>query len=255
MPASTYHFPFGQPVKDVKQKDRSPKHTFVLGVYASAVHATWKDADGKMLVRAMAVASEPEIFWNGKGAARIIKKIAVPEGAGTLEAAANMYNGPSAKALDDLILKPLGMTDRSNVWLCDCVPHSCGNSNQRDVLAMYNVRRKMFGLPEAKLPSLPRSISAQRREEILQELEESKATQLVLLGDKPMQWFLAPLVPGWTNLADFTDKHVYGSKVEVVINGKAYQVLPLAHPRQIAKLGLSSPKWAEAHQTWLDSLK
>ncbi|HOJ05683.1 MAG TPA: hypothetical protein PK916_16930 [Bacteroidota bacterium] len=109
MPASTHNFPFGQPVKEVKQKDRSPKHTFVLGVYASAVHATWKDADGKLLVRAMAVASEPEIFWNGdqSQAAKIINRIKVPAFAGTLQPAAPQYNGPSGKVLDEMILKDL----------------------------------------------------------------------------------------------------------------------------------------------------
>ena len=37
------HFPFGQELKKVEQKDRSPKQAFVLGVYASAVHARWID--------------------------------------------------------------------------------------------------------------------------------------------------------------------------------------------------------------------
>jgi hypothetical protein len=34
-------FPFGQLVQDVVQTDRTPKKVFVLGVYASAVHARW----------------------------------------------------------------------------------------------------------------------------------------------------------------------------------------------------------------------
>ena len=50
-------FPFGQPIKRVVQTDRSPKRVFVLGVYASAVHARWCNDRGKQLVRALAVAS------------------------------------------------------------------------------------------------------------------------------------------------------------------------------------------------------
>jgi hypothetical protein len=65
-------FPFGQPLKLVKQQDRSPKKVFVLGVYASAIHAKWFSPDGKLLCIALAVASEPEIFWNGGNAAEII---------------------------------------------------------------------------------------------------------------------------------------------------------------------------------------
>ena len=36
-----YYFPFGMPLKKVEQKDNSPKQVFVLGVFASAVHAKW----------------------------------------------------------------------------------------------------------------------------------------------------------------------------------------------------------------------
>jgi hypothetical protein len=60
--ATKYFFPFGHELKKVEQKDRSPKKAFVLGVYASAVHARWIDKNGKQKVSALAVASEPEIF-------------------------------------------------------------------------------------------------------------------------------------------------------------------------------------------------
>ena len=52
-------FPFGEEVRKVEQKDRSPKQVFILGVYASAVHARWVNVNGKTVVRALAVASEP----------------------------------------------------------------------------------------------------------------------------------------------------------------------------------------------------
>ena len=51
-------FPFGQPVQEVTQKNRTPKSVFVLGVYASAVHARWINTSEKTVVRALAVASE-----------------------------------------------------------------------------------------------------------------------------------------------------------------------------------------------------
>ncbi len=70
-----FYFPFGQKLKKVEQKDRSPKKVFVLGVYASAVHARWVDKNGKQKVSALAVASEPEIFWTGKNAEEIISRI------------------------------------------------------------------------------------------------------------------------------------------------------------------------------------
>ena len=69
-PSGTY--PFGSRLRQVVQQDRTPKQVFVLGVYASAVHARWTSADGRVLVRALAVASEPAIFWDGSGAAAIV---------------------------------------------------------------------------------------------------------------------------------------------------------------------------------------
>jgi len=44
----SYVFPFGQKLEIVKQDDRSPKKFFVLGVYASAVHARWRGMDNKI---------------------------------------------------------------------------------------------------------------------------------------------------------------------------------------------------------------
>ena len=124
-------FPFGKPVKRVIQKDRSPKKAFVLGVYASAVHAKWISSNGKTLVKALAVASEPEIFWPGTGAEEIIKDISMPANSGQLVPADASLNGPSADALDIQILKPLGLS-RNDVWLCDLVPYSWFESSAKE---------------------------------------------------------------------------------------------------------------------------
>ena len=54
-----YYFPFGEELKPLKQQDRTPKKVFVLGVYASAVHARWSLGPRKedLMCAAMAVAS------------------------------------------------------------------------------------------------------------------------------------------------------------------------------------------------------
>ena len=57
---NNYYFPVGQKLTKVQQTETTPnKEVFVLGVYASAVHAKWLDKDGKIKVHALAVASEP----------------------------------------------------------------------------------------------------------------------------------------------------------------------------------------------------
>jgi hypothetical protein len=88
-------YPFGAKLRAVVQQDRRPKRVFVLGVYASAVHAKWIGADGRLLVRALAVASEPTIFWDGSGVEKIVSAINVPAAAGHLDPADAAFNGPS----------------------------------------------------------------------------------------------------------------------------------------------------------------
>ncbi len=130
----SYIFPFGQELRPLIQEDQSPKQAFVLGVYASAVHAKWK-RNGKIISQALAVASEPRIFWDGnpEEAKSIIAQIEIPEGLGTLEPAGSHLNGPSAKVLDEAILAPLGF-DRSSAWLCDMLPEARLNPAQVKVI-------------------------------------------------------------------------------------------------------------------------
>lgn len=80
-----FYYPFGQTVRPLRQEDKSPKKVFVLGVYASAVHARWKK-DGKVICQALAVASEPRIFWDGnpEEAKKIIDAVAMPAELGSL---------------------------------------------------------------------------------------------------------------------------------------------------------------------------
>lgn len=184
-------FPFGQPLHDVVQRDRGPKDVFVLGVYASAVHARWVGTDGKDVVRALAVASEPEIFWRGDGAEEIVANVTIPLELGRLTPASAKLNGPSGRALDELFLKPLGFT-RHQTWLCDLVPHSCMNPAQRRAVERaYLPHVERYGLPSPSLPDVPTVLADdRRREEIAAELNASQARLLVLLGDQPIRWFL-----------------------------------------------------------------
>jgi hypothetical protein len=254
--AMNWIFPFGEPVKDVVQKVRTPKKVFVLGVYASAVHARWISPEGKTLVNALAVASEPYIFWRGDKAEEIISRInkRLPEGAGQLVPPNSKLNGPSGNVLDDKILAPLGL-NREDAWLCDLVPHSCMNPSQEKAIARsYLPLSKKFGLPTPTVPTVPRELADDaRRSEILKELKKSQATKLILLGDQPIRWFLRDFPPNFKRLSDFIklgDDH-YGEYVPVDIAGKTYDVLALAHPRQIGGLGLSSPDWQKRHEVWI----
>jgi len=250
---TTFTFPFGQPVKTLTQQDKSPKTHFVLGVYASAVHARWV-FEGKQRIAALAVASEPYIFWKGDGADKIIAEIKIPPGAGTLEAVPQNMNGPSGRSLNECFLSPLGI-ERKDAWLCDIVPHSCCNQKQAKAIEKkYVPLMKDFPLlPEASLPPVPNPLcDDKRRDEILAELKESEAGTIVLLGDDPIKWFLSFYDRKWKRLGDFVkDSKPYGKPHKIRIDGKDYDVLPLVHPRQASKLGIHSSDWIKLHREWM----
>jgi hypothetical protein len=86
----------------------------------------------------------------------------------------------------------------------------------------------------------------------LEELIESGASTLILLVDKPIKWFLKHYDQRWNRLSDFVqNEDSYGQLHSTQIRNMKIKILPLAHPRQIAKLGQSSAKWYEHHQTWM----
>ena len=255
-----YTFPFGQELKKVEQKDRTKKEAFVLGVYASAVHATWVDKYGKQKVSALAVASEPEIFWKGENADEIISNINIPEELGKqLTPKSKQLNGPSGKVLDDLFLKPLGLS-RNDTWLCDLLPESRVNENQAKAISKHYTQEIVDknNLPQATIPLFDKKElnSSKRRIEILQELEESEANTLILLGDLPIKWFLNYFDKRYLKLCQFGDTKVtYGMGHPIVINNRTYNVIPLCHPRQAGRLGRASVKWGELHDNWIQEKK
>ncbi|MBQ3490002.1 MAG: hypothetical protein IJA86_05395 [Clostridia bacterium] len=253
----SYLFPFGEPLHALTQEDRTPKKIFVLGVYASAVHATWKK-ENKIICRALAVASEPRIFWDGnpEEAKRIISGISIPAGLGYLEPAGNGLNGPSAKVLDENILKPLGYT-RAEAWLCDLLPESRLNSAQtRAIESKYNPLISSYGLNPVTVPPRPSVFCDEKRcLAITEELMAAQADTLVLLGDIPIRQYLKKIadIP-YSSLGDYVRLYGYGTPTEITINGKPFKVLPLAHPRQIGALGAHSEKWSQWHKRWEESL-
>lgn len=248
-----YYFPFGQELHPLVQQDRSPKKVFVLGVYASAVHARWKNDHG-IVCQALAVASEPRIFWDGDPdeARAIIAKIDFPRELGYLEPAGRQLNGPSAKVLDENILAPLGFS-RADAWLCDLLPETRLNPSQVKALRdKYEPLMEEFGLNPVTIPKRPaRFCDAKRSEEITAELTASDADLLVLLGDIPIKEYLNRVsdVP-YSTLGEYVDLYGYGNPTPVTIGGKTLQVLPLAHPRQIGALGAHSEKWCVMHREW-----
>ena len=250
-----FFYPFGQQVHSLVQQDRTPKKVFVLGVYASAVHARWtKPGESRPVCAALAVASEPRIFWDGNidEAREIISKIKIPKELGTLEPAGSNLNGPSAKVLDENILAPLGFS-RKDAWLCDLLPETRINDSQKKVIKdKYNPQIAKYGLNEVTIPNRPTVFcDSARCKEILEEMKESQADLLILLGDIPIAQFLNEVasVP-YKSLKEYVNLYGYGKATNTIIEGRTIKVLPLAHPRQIGGLGFHSKDWHDMHQEW-----
>jgi hypothetical protein len=47
------------------------------------------------------------------------------------------------------------------------------------------------------------------------------------------------------------DRKTYGPLHNVKIEGRHMELLPLAHPRQVARLAQSSARWYELYTAWL----
>jgi hypothetical protein len=203
--------------------------------------------NGRIMVRALAVASEPNIFWSGADAISLIPVID-PQ-MGHLEPAEQAHNGPSGRALDDQYLGPLGL-DRGQVWLSDMVPHSLSNSGQQAaILKHYEPLRQQMGLPESTMPLVPKTrlgwdalINTKR---IVDELEQSGADTIITLGNPVIKHFLNRVAAIRVPVLTVAD---YGKTRELTIRSRSYRALCLAHMRVTAIHPI--PKWHDAHKAW-----
>ena len=248
-------FPFGRPIERVLLGDRNPKRVFVLGVYASAVHARWLNSNGKQVVRALAVASEPYIFWKVEEADGIISEIRIPEKAGRLMSAGCHLNGPSGRSIDESYLRPLGLA-REDAWLCDLVPHSCMNPGQaKAVKDHYCPLVEKLNLPPVKWPRVPTKLANDsRRAEIAAELRQSDAEVVITLGDQPLRWFTSTYGSNSRLNTYGKSAETYGRLHTIELEGRSRFLLPLVHPRQAAQLGGHNRIWANLHSGWVEDI-
>jgi hypothetical protein len=126
-------FPFGQPVLPRPPSATEPRAVFVLEAYPSGFHVAWwlpgrenrRTPDAKALI----VDNEPEVFWDGDGAADLFEqwrrdvgfvdswgRVALPEAG---------HNGPSGQWLRDKGADPdrraASFGRRSRVTWSDCL--------------------------------------------------------------------------------------------------------------------------------------
>lgn len=245
------NFPFGENIVRLTQKDRSPKRFFLIGSYASAVHALWFDLSGKMVTRSLAVANEPEILWAGNSfeALTVITRVKCPLDAGRLTDAGKRMNGGIGRLFHSEILKPLNIF-RSDVWFSLLIPFTIANKGQRKALNRYNRSCEKFRLPPSSiLPSNIKTslITEKRISDLIEELEESKAEIIITLGDLPLHHFIKLFNPYIDKLDSFER---YGQIHDIKIKDKNYRLLPFYHPKSGENIGAYTEKWRRVHFDW-----
>ena len=111
-----------------------------------------------------------------------------------------------------------------------------------------------LNLPEASIPLVPkRFASRERAEQIAEEFLRSGAQTLITLGDVPLNEFVRELgLAPRPSIANFgTTPARYGQRHAVNLEGRHFELLPLVHPRQAARLGWHSRTLAQAHDAWV----
>ncbi len=252
---SNFVFPFGEPIVKIIHPGRAQKRVFLLGYYASSVHAKWISKDNQVLVKDLPVASEPGLFWTGDECESIISRVKIPSELGVLLPPDKSLNGALGRILDTKVLAPLKL-GRSEVRFCNLVPYSQVYLSQRRFIAEVYLPLKMdHCLPMPNIPDFKTAEfrSSTRIKEITEELELTEPELLITLGDEPLDYFMRKVSTcRYRSIKEFLhDGHTYGDQITITLNGANYQLLPLCHPRQLEESHKLSQFWNELHDTWL----
>jgi hypothetical protein len=206
-------------------------------------------------VQALPVDVEPEPFWTGDDQARRVdawkSDVGWREEWGDAKPAGR-FNGSSGTWVHERVLAPLGV-ERHGTFLTDAVCWHCASDGVTSRIDdTYAPVAAALGLPEAKLPvhlsedGIVRAASTHELPRIRRELELASPTIVVTLGNAALRVFRGMIEPGQTGR--FPERlHAgdgYGQELRVVLDGRAFRWLPLAHP------AAPSP-FQQAHAGWI----
>lgn len=76
---------------------------------------------------------------------------------------------------------------------------------------------------------------------------------MITLGDLPFKWY-ASRFGSKRSLREYgIGIQDYGELHDITVAGYNLQLLPLVHVRQAGRRGNHSKKWAELHESWMNS--
>jgi uracil-DNA glycosylase len=228
-----------------------PRPVFVLGAYPSALHVRWIPPDGSQLrqVKALPVADEPTPCWNGadareRVAAWVAERAFDPATHGTF-APAPKFNGPSGQWVDVNVLAPLDCT-RDTTWITECLDtYRLSNGARKGLADSYDAARHRYGWPPWNLRGHPsdddvvRECRSWHEDRLRGELAACAPELVVSLGNAALGVMGKLLSAG----PDRLEVVGYGTRLDVGLDGRAVEWLPLAHPA-------APRRYQEAHRAW-----
>jgi hypothetical protein len=247
-----YSYLFGTPALPRKPSANSEKEWLILGAYPSALHVRWEPPDAPA-ISAVAVADEPESFWEGHDQKGRISEWAMllpwREEWGQASSPGEL-NGSSGTWLTNNVLTPLRLS-RGQTWITDCLDvyhESKGAAERLDAPQMRALLAELK-IQDRNLPSHPnedRIVQGAQLDRLRTELAECRPRHVVTLGNAALRVF-GSLIEGPPPILSLSSDSSYGKEFVVrLLGGSSIELLPLAHP------GAPAPYQA-AHATWLES--
>jgi hypothetical protein len=250
-PLSIEIFPFGASVLRRPPSASTKTRVFVLGAYPSALHVGWRPPEGKP-IRAMAVDNEPEPFWNGEDENKYIerwkKAVEFRDGEWGEVAGVGALNGFSGGWVDENVLVPLG-AGRDEACITDCIDtYFVSKEGARRIADTYVPFAKLKGLqvphlaPHPSEGAIVKEGVRHHRVRLLRELAAAAPDVVVTLGNAALRVLRAVTGANDTPSKLRADSQ-YGAKLELVVDGRRVEWLPLAHP--------AAPRvYQDAHARW-----
>jgi hypothetical protein len=247
-----YNNLFGTPAEARRPSASSQRDWFILGAYPSALHVKWRSPTGEAL-SAVAVADEPEPFWEGND-----QDSRIHEWANTLPwkpewgqvSPPGKLNGSSGAWLRDQVLAPLRLR-RAQMWITDCLDiyHESKGAAKRLNQTKMRTLFANLNIPDRILPLHPTEAQIVRRAQ-LDRLRAEYATcspkWVITLGNAALAAF-AMVIDGSIPISQLAPDASYGQVFELEFrSGSSVRLLPLAHPGAPGIYKRTHIKWVES---------
>jgi hypothetical protein len=108
---------------------------------------------------------------------------------------------------------------------------------------------------QSEIPIVPKNIDESRILEIKNEIIESNANTIILLGQDTLKWFISKVSD--FNIIELRSIYPYGKPFDIKIIGieKSFKVYAFAHMHHIEKPIGKGKEWKEKHLDWIKNIK